>query len=65
MIQDLLVKRIKEKNIILSASLAMYVESFRHGIYPHGGAGIGLDRLLFLYLGKCLSEFHYLLLFHV
>jgi aspartyl-tRNA synthetase len=34
------------------SSLKYYVESFRHGISPHAGAGIGLDRVVFLYLGK-------------
>ena len=31
--------------------LKYYVDSFRHGMSPHGGAGIGLDRVVFLYLG--------------
>eukprot|EP01038_Epipyxis_sp_PR26KG_P005702 gene5702-7870_t len=31
--------------------LSSYVESFKHGVSPHGGAGIGLDRVVFLYLG--------------
>ena len=34
-----------------AGSLAFYVDSFRHGISPHAGAGIGLDRVVFLYLG--------------
>lgn len=33
-------------------SLRFYIDCFRHGISPHAGAGIGLDRVLFLYLGK-------------
>jgi aspartyl-tRNA synthetase len=32
-------------------SLSYYVESFRHGVKPHAGAGIGLERVVFLYLG--------------
>lgn len=32
-------------------TLKHYVESFTHGISPHAGAGIGLDRVVFLYLG--------------
>lgn len=44
-----------EKQIALKgmdpAALQAYVESFRHGVSPHAGAGIGLDRVVFLYLG--------------
>lgn len=32
-------------------SLGAYLESFRHGTYPHGGCGFGLERLLCGYLG--------------
>jgi aspartyl/asparaginyl-tRNA synthetase len=32
--------------------LKFYIDCFRHGIAPHAGAGIGLDRVLFLYLGN-------------
>ena len=32
-------------------ALAYYLESFRHGCKPHAGAGIGLERVVFLYLG--------------
>jgi aspartyl-tRNA synthetase len=32
-------------------SLKYYVDSFRHGVNPHAGAGIGLERVVFLYLG--------------
>jgi len=30
--------------------LAPYIDSMRHGMPPHGGGGIGLERLVFLYL---------------
>eukprot|EP00316_Scyphosphaera_apsteinii_P023467 CAMPEP_0119306846 /NCGR_PEP_ID=MMETSP1333-20130426/7504_1 /TAXON_ID=418940 /ORGANISM="Scyphosphaera apsteinii, Strain RCC1455" /LENGTH=609 /DNA_ID=CAMNT_0007310263 /DNA_START=14 /DNA_END=1843 /DNA_ORIENTATION=+ len=30
--------------------LQAYIDSMRHGMPPHGGAGIGLERLVFLYL---------------
>lgn len=33
------------------APLKDYVAAFRHGCPPHGGAGIGLERVVFLYLG--------------
>ena len=32
-------------------TLKSYVQSFRHGISPHAGAGFGLERVVFLYLG--------------
>ena len=47
---DLLQKQIIEKGMDIE-SLKDYVESFKHGISPHAGAGIGLERVVFLYLG--------------
>lgn len=46
----MLTRRIADKGMDVSA-LQSYVESFRHGVSPHAGAGIGLDRVVFLYLG--------------
>ena len=43
--------RILEKGLELEP-LQSYIDSFRHGVSPHAGAGIGLDRVVFLYLGK-------------
>lgn len=31
--------------------IAAYVDSFRHGALPHGGGGIGLERVVMLFLG--------------
>jgi aspartyl-tRNA synthetase len=31
--------------------LSSYISAFEHGVSPHGGAGIGLERVVFLYLG--------------
>eukprot|EP00913_Durusdinium_trenchii_P024451 g22954.t1 len=31
--------------------LESYIESFRHGVPPHGGVGLGLERIVQLYLG--------------
>lgn len=49
---DLLETRIRDKGMDpTSEGLKYYVESFRHGVFPHAGAGIGLERVVFLYLG--------------
>ena len=47
----MLEKRILEKGLELGP-LQSYIDSFKHGVSPHAGAGIGLDRVVFLYLGK-------------
>jgi hypothetical protein len=38
--QELLEKKIAEKGLDPD-SLKFYIDSFRHGICPHGGGGIG------------------------
>jgi aspartyl-tRNA synthetase len=48
---DLVLQILKEKGIEVGGGLQTYVESFRHGVNPHAGAGIGLERVVFLYLG--------------
>lgn len=40
---DMLIQRIKDKGMDLDP-FTSYIESFRHGVSPHAGAGIGLDR---------------------
>lgn len=47
----MLKSRILDKGLELGP-LQSYIDSFRHGVSPHAGAGIGLDRVVFLYLGK-------------
>lgn len=47
---DLLTRRATECNIPLE-SLAKYISSFSMGAFPHGGAGIGLERVVMLFLG--------------
>ena len=50
--QNMLEQRILAKGMELEP-LKYYVESFKHGVSPHAGAGIGLERVVFLYLGEC------------
>jgi nondiscriminating aspartyl-tRNA synthetase len=47
---DLIEERAKALGIDVE-SIADYVESFRHGALPHGGGGIGLERVVMLFLG--------------
>lgn len=48
---DLVIEILDQKGIEVGDGLKSYIESFRHGISPHAGAGIGLERVVFLYLG--------------
>ena len=34
-----------------SEAFVDYVDAFRHGCMPHGGAGMGLERIVMLWLG--------------
>lgn len=47
---ELLLKQVKEKGINPS-SLEDYLNSFKLGSAPHGGAGIGLERVVKLFIG--------------
>ena len=60
----MLEERIQSKGMELGP-LKFYVDSFRHGISPHAGAGIGLERVVFLYLGTGLNMFVMLLILSV
>ena len=46
----LLEKVIQSKGVPL-APLQDYINSMRYGMPPHGGGGVGLERVVFLYLG--------------
>ena len=45
----LLVEKMQEKGID-SASMSFYVDAFKMGCPPHGGGGIGLERVVMLFL---------------
>ena len=47
---SMLEEAIAAKGVAVGPALSTYIESMRYGMPPHGGAGIGLERLVFLYL---------------
>ncbi|XP_064396558.1 aspartate--tRNA ligase, cytoplasmic-like [Halichondria panicea] len=47
---DLLTERALHHNLDLQ-QIKAYIDSFRYGAYPHGGGGIGMERVCMLYLG--------------
>ena len=47
---DLLEERANAHGIPIE-SIKSYIDSFRHGALPHGGGGIGLERVVCLFLG--------------
>ena len=47
---NMLIARAQEKGIPIS-SIQSYVDAFKHGALPHAGGGIGLERVVMLYLG--------------
>lgn len=47
---DLLEERAKAWEIPLE-DIKSYIDSFRHGALPHAGGGIGLERVVMLFLG--------------
>jgi nondiscriminating aspartyl-tRNA synthetase len=46
---ELLVKNIERRGITVS-QLQSYIDAFKYGAFPHGGYGIGLERVTMLYL---------------
>ncbi|MDD2678817.1 MAG: aspartate--tRNA(Asn) ligase, partial [Candidatus Nanoarchaeia archaeon] len=46
----ILVKQAREKNVGMD-SIKEYLESFKYGVPPHGGLGMGFARLVQLLLG--------------
>ncbi len=47
---DLLIKRAQHHNIPIP-SIQSYIDAFKHGALPHAGGGIGLERVVMLFLG--------------
>ncbi|CAE8647139.1 unnamed protein product, partial [Polarella glacialis] len=47
---DMLEARCVEKGVP-TGPLKSYIDAFRHGVPPHGGVGLGLERIVQLYLG--------------
>lgn len=47
---QLLMERVKHHNINVD-QIRSYIDAFRYGCPPHAGGGIGLERVLMLYLG--------------
>ncbi len=44
----------------LGADVAFYLQFFRYGCPPHGGFGLGIDRLTMLFLGLSIKEAEFL-----
>lgn len=47
---DMLTRRAEECGIRVP-TIQSYVDSFKHGALPHGGGGVGLERVVMLFLG--------------
>lgn len=47
---DLLIERANAWKVP-TASIQSYIDAFKHGALPHAGGGIGLERVVMLYLG--------------
>ena len=47
---QLLLERVKHHKINID-QIKAYIDAFRYGCPPHAGGGIGLERVLMLYLG--------------
>lgn len=48
---ELLAEILERKGVEPGEALDAYMKSFKDGTFPHAGAGIGLERVVFLYLG--------------
>ena len=55
---DVLLKQAEEKG--LAKDVEFYLQFFKYGCPPHGGFGIGIDRLTMLFLGLSIKEVQFL-----
>lgn len=55
---DVLKKQAEEKG--LAEDVKFYLEFFKYGCPPHGGFGLGVDRLTMLFLGESIKEVQFL-----
>ena len=55
---DVLKKQAEEKG--LAEDVKFYLEFFKYGCPPHGGFGLGIDRLTMLFLGLSIKEAEFL-----
>ena len=55
---EILKKQAQEKG--LDKDVEFYLEFFRYGCPPHGGFGLGIDRLTMLFLGLSIKEAEFL-----
>ncbi|MBR2325613.1 MAG: aspartate--tRNA(Asn) ligase [Clostridia bacterium] len=55
---DVLLKQAEEKG--LAKDVEFYLRFFKYGCPPHGGFGIGIDRLTMLFLGLSIKEVQFL-----
>ncbi len=55
---DVLKRQAEEKG--LAEDVKFYLEFFKYGCPPHGGFGIGIDRLTMLFLGTSIKETQFL-----
>ena len=47
---EMLIERAKVHEIELD-TIRAYIEAFKYGAPPHGGGGVGMERIVMLYLG--------------
>ena len=55
---DVLKAQAEEKG--LAEDVKFYLEFFKYGCPPHGGFGLGIDRLTMLFLGLSIKEVQFL-----
>ena len=55
---DILKAQAEEKG--LAEDVKFYLEFFKYGCPPHGGFGLGIDRLTMLFLGLSIKEAEFL-----